>query len=90
MKKISSQLVLENLLWVINPCLLLLCLFSGKLNIGPWLSWLGQLHPVILHFPIVLGLGIGLYILVNYKPNIEETVEKKLFTIHALLASLVA
>ena len=90
MKKISSQLVLENLLWVINPCLLLLCLFSGKLNIGPWLSWLGQLHPVILHFPIVLGLVIGLYIFVNYKPSVEAAIEKNLFVIHALLASVVA
>ncbi len=90
MKKISSQNVLENILWVINPYLLLLCIFIGKLNVGPWLSWIGQWHPVVLHFPIVLGLCISLYIFVNYKPILQEPVEQKLFTLHALLASLVA
>jgi mono/diheme cytochrome c family protein len=90
MKKINSQLLLESLLWVINPCLLLLSIFSNTLHIGTWLSWLGQWHPVILHFPIVLGLCIGLYILVNYKPILQEPVEQKLFTLHAIFASCVA
>lgn len=90
MKKINSQSLLENLLWVINPCLLLLSIFSNKLHIGPWLSWMGQWHPIVLHFPIVLGILIGLYILVNYTPNIEAGFERKIFIIHALLASVVA
>ena len=90
MKKINSQSLLENLLWVINPCLLLLSIFSNKLHIGPWLSWMGQWHPIVLHFPIVLGIFIGLYILVNYTLNIEASFERKIFIIHALLASVVA
>ena len=90
MKKINSQSFLENLLWVINPCLLLLSIFSNKLHIGPWLSWMGQWHPIVLHFPIVLGIFIGLYILVNYTLNIEASFERKIFIIHALLASVVA
>lgn len=90
MKKINSQSLLEHLLWVINPCLLLISIFSNKLQIGPWLSWMGQWHPIVLHFPIVLGLLIGLYMMVNYKPNVEASFEKKVFIIHAILAAIVA
>lgn len=90
MKKITSLSILENVLWLLNPCLVLLCIFSNKLNIGPWVSWLGQWHPTVLHFPIVLGIFIGIYLIANYKPTIEPVVEKYLFGIHAVFASLVA
>ena len=90
MRKINPINIIENLLWVINPCLILLCIFSNQLDFGKMISWLGQWHPVILHFPIVLGIFISIYLLLNFKPTISEEIEKYLFGINALLASIVA
>jgi hypothetical protein len=90
MKKIKLLTIIENLLWIINPCLIVLCIFSNQLHIGRMLSWLGQWHPVILHFPIVIGICISCYLLANFKPSIKEEIEKYLFTFNALFASLVA
>lgn len=90
MKKIKAISILENLLWILNPCLIILCVFGNKLIAGPWLSWLGQLHPVVLHFPIVMGIFIGLYLIANFKPVLENNTTKYLFVINALFASLVA
>jgi hypothetical protein len=90
MKKIKLHSILENLLWLLNPCLIILSLFGNKLKLGPWLSWLGQLHPVVLHFPIVLGLCIGLYMIANFKPVLENKTEKYLFLVNAVFSSIVA
>jgi len=90
MKKINPITIIENLLWVINPCLILLCIFSNQMDLGKMLSWLGQWHPVILHFPIVLGIFVSIYLCLNFKPTISEEIEKYLFVINALLASIVA
>lgn len=90
MKKIKLLTIIENLLWIINPCLIVLCIFSNQLHIGRMLSWLGQWHPVILHFPIVIGIAVSCYLLANFKPSINEQIEKYLFTFNSLFASLVA
>ena len=90
MKKIKLHSILKNLLWLLNPCLIILSLFGNKLKLGPWLSWLGQLHPVVLHFPIVLGLCIGLYMIANFKPALENKTEKYLFLVNAVFSSIVA
>ncbi len=90
MKKITSLLFIENILWVINPYLILLCVFSNDIIVGPWISWLGHWHPVLLHFPIVIGLMISIYLLANYKLANKEAIEKNVFRIHALLTSIVA
>jgi len=90
MKKIKVISILENLLWILNPCLIILCVFGNKLIVGPWLSWLGQLHPVVLHFPIVMGLGIGLYLMAGCKPSLDKNILQYLFAINALFASVVA
>ncbi len=90
MKKITALSFIENLLWVLNPCLILLCVFSSKLSMGAWLSWLGQWHPVVLHFPIVLGIGVGIYCFFYEKFTLPTITEKYLFRLYALFASLVA
>ena len=90
MKKISGIILIENTLWIVNPCLILLSIFNNKIQVGPWLSWLGQWHPTLLHFPIVLGIFISIYLISNFKPTLNEIVEKYVFGIHALLASIVA
>jgi hypothetical protein len=90
MKKITSLSFIENLLWLLNPCLIVLCVFSDHLTIGAWLSWLGQWHPVLLHFPIVVGIVIGIYYLLSDKYSIPNLVEKYIIYLYALLSSIVA
>lgn len=90
MRKIKVLSIIENLLWILNPCLLLLSVYSHQLHTGLFLSWLGNWHPVILHFPIVMGLFIGVYLLTNFKPKLSESLVAYVFSINALLASIVA
>ncbi len=56
-----------------NILLLLFLIFSDQLVIPAWLQVLGRMHPVILHFPIVLVLIY--FVLVLFIPK-KNTVEK--------------
>lgn len=89
MKKNTSLLLVEYLLWLINPAIILLCIFSDKILPHPWLSWIGNWHPAVLHFPIVLGFVLCIYLIFNYK-KLEIAIEKKIFLIHALFSSITA
>lgn len=80
----------EATLWVLNPLLIVLCLYSEKMNLGLVLQWLGKFHPLLLHFPIVLGTSISLYLLFFNKNRLPESIEKNVFASNALLSSLVA
>lgn len=44
----------EQLLFASNIFIAFLLLFENKLVIPPWLQTLGRMHPLILHFPIVI------------------------------------
>lgn len=46
----------EQLLFASNIFIAFLLLFENKLVIPPWLQTLGRMHPLILHFPIVILL----------------------------------
>lgn len=50
----KSKLVLENILFASHIFLVVLLLAESKLVIPLWLQVVGRLHPLILHFPIVL------------------------------------
>ena len=80
----------EATLWVLNPLLIVLCLYSEKMNLGLVLQWLGKFHPLLLHFPIVLGTSISLYLLLFHKNRLQESIEKNVFASNALLSSMVA
>ncbi len=43
-------------LFALNVFILFLLLFENKLYIPPWLRPVGRMHPMLLHFPIVLML----------------------------------
>ncbi len=45
-----------NLLLVINSLALFLTIFENKLSLPLWLTSIGRMHPMILHFPIVIIL----------------------------------
>jgi uncharacterized membrane protein len=45
----------------LNAVLLIFLLFENRLVVPPWLQSFGRLHPMILHFPIVLIIGYTLW-----------------------------
>ena len=81
---------LNNALWVINPFLTLIAFFSEKLKLGIYLEWFGKMHPLFLHFPIVLGILIGIYYLVDKKGSVGSHTLHPILVGNAFLASIVA
>ncbi len=80
----------ESLLWLLNPLLIVLAFFNDVTKFSNTIQWLGKLHPLFLHFPIVLGIAIVVYLLFFQEKKLDPSTEKLLFTGNALLASLVA
>src|ERR1700730_6224356 len=56
MVNIKSSLVriAENILFALNIFLLFLLLFGERLQVPAWLQPIGRMHPMLLHFPIVI------------------------------------
>ncbi len=46
--------ILFNIILCLNCVLLLFVVAADKLHVPPWLQVVGRMHPLILHFPIVL------------------------------------
>jgi len=90
MNKTRACNLLELSLWIINPFLIFLVIFDQKIEAGVFLQWLGKMHPLALHFPIVFGILTGIYFLFFSKQRFQPELEKLLLAINALLASLVA
>lgn len=82
--------LINNALWVLNPFLLLIAFYSERLKIGIYLEWLGKMHPLILHFPIVLGILIGGYFLLVKKNKIDESILRTFLVVNAFISSIVA
>jgi hypothetical protein len=80
----------ERLLWLLNPMLIVLAYFNEHTKFSNLIQWFGKLHPLVLHFPIVLGIAIVVYLVFFQAKKLAPSTEKLLFTSNALLASLVA
>lgn len=48
--------IAENVLFVANSFILFLILFEDRVVLPPWLQSAGRMHPLVLHFPIVILL----------------------------------
>jgi uncharacterized membrane protein/mono/diheme cytochrome c family protein len=59
----------EQLLVASNVVILFLLVFESKLVIPPWLQTVGRMHPLILHFPIVILLIAMLLEFFRFKPE---------------------
>ncbi|MBI1343833.1 MAG: hypothetical protein GC171_12950 [Terrimonas sp.] len=55
--------IIFNLTVALNCMLLFLFLFESHLSIPPWLQVAGRMHPLVLHFPIVLLVGYAVMVL---------------------------
>lgn len=52
--KFTLKGVAENLLFAANVFIIFLLIFGSKIAIPYWLQPIGRMHPMLLHFPIVL------------------------------------
>jgi len=76
--------------WFLNPLLLVLAIYSETSKTNTILLWFGKLHPLVLHFPIVLGIAIVIYLLFFQNKKLEGNTEKLVLVGNALMASMVA
>ena len=61
--------LIYNSTFFLNCFLFFLLLFEDGLVIPPWLVFAGRLHPLLLHFPIVILILYGIWVLVVRKEN---------------------
>jgi uncharacterized membrane protein len=76
--------------WFLNPLLLLLAIYSEASKSNNILLWFGKMHPLVLHFPIVLGIAIVIYLVFFLNNKLAEGTEKLVLVGNALMASMVA
>jgi mono/diheme cytochrome c family protein len=76
--------------WFLNPLLLILAIYSEASKSNTILLWFGKMHPLVLHFPIVLGIAIVIYLVFFQNNKLEEGTEKLVLVGNALMASMVA
>ena len=76
--------------WFLNPLLLLLAIYTEASKTNDILLWFGKLHPLVLHFPIVIGIAIVIYFLFFQHKALEENTEKLFLVGNAMMASMVA
>ncbi len=54
--KLAAKPIAENLLFAADIFILFLILFESKMTIPAWLQSVGRMHPMFVHFPIVILL----------------------------------
>ena len=54
--KFAAKRIAENLLFAADIFILFLVLFESKMSIPAWLQSVGRMHPMFVHFPIVILL----------------------------------
>ncbi|MCE7065834.1 c-type cytochrome domain-containing protein [Dyadobacter sp. CY326] len=75
----------EQLLVAANIFILFLLIFESKLVIPAWLQTVGRMHPLILHFPIVILLIAMLFEFFRFKPEYATNLFYKNFLQNLLL-----
>ena len=79
-KKFAEQILVAS-----NIVVLFLVLFDQELAISNWLTPFGRMHPMLLHFPIVLLILAGMMFLVNTAIPKEHRPFFRQLTGHVLL-----
>ena len=65
--KINLRDYSDNILIFLNSLITFLLIFDSNLEIPSWLQTFGRLHPMLLHFPIVLLLLALLLEFIHFK-----------------------
>lgn len=78
--KINLKACSGNILLFLNTLIIFLLIFENELVIPEWLQPLGRMHPMLLHFPIVLLLVSLIMELFQFKINEDSRVFYKSIT----------
>lgn len=78
----------ENLLFALNIYIAFIAVFNNRLYVPEWLLPLGRLHPVVLHFPIVLLILTLIAVFFRFKNEPEKKLHHQLTGHLLLLAAL--
>jgi uncharacterized membrane protein len=83
--------ILFNVSLLLNCLLLFLLLFESRLTIPAWLQVTGRMHPLILHFPLVLIVlyALAVVILPPHKTK-DDTAYKNAVSLLLLIAAFTA
>lgn len=83
--KISLRGFAENLLFALNIFILFLLVFGPMIAVPVWLQPIGRMHPMLLHFPIVLLMLAMVLEFFRFKSVYEKEVLYQSFTSGLLL-----
>ncbi|NLU90917.1 c-type cytochrome domain-containing protein [Chitinophaga sp. Ak27] len=84
------QQVGSSLLFAANIFILFLLVFSSRLVLPPWLQVLGRMHPLLLHFPIVLIIIAGILTFIRLREPAAESWKQQLTAALLLAGALSA
>ena len=88
------RLIALNLVYFLNVLLIFLLIFENKVHLPLFLQVTGRMHPLVLHFPLVLiFVGIFLEYLItrkNFQHSATEKITLYVFYLFALSAALTA
>jgi len=91
MIKSSYKSFADTLLFVLNVFLLFLLVFGSDLVVPQWLQPVGRMHPLILHFPIVILMMGMVFEFFRFRPAFKDEVLYQNFaTALLLMGSLLA
>ena len=80
----------RNALWILNPFLGIIAYYHQEINFSIYFQWLGKMHPMLLHFPIVMGLGIAGYYIFSTDVKKMSPLFSPLLTVHSLITTIIA
>ncbi len=80
------RIIAENVLLGLTLTIAFLLIFESKLVIPVWLQSIGRMHPLLLHFPIVLLLLAMLMEFFRFKPQNAENTFYNTFSQNLLLS----
>jgi uncharacterized membrane protein len=81
---------LFNITFALNCLLIFLLIFETRIDVPVWLQVVGRMHPVFLHFPLVLVIAYGVVaIILAFKKSVGEPY-KAIASFLLLLAALSA
>ncbi|MEX6690938.1 FN3 associated domain-containing protein [Danxiaibacter flavus] len=84
--KIRFSILGAQLLLVLDIFIVFLLLFEGKLHIPAWLQSIGRVHPLLLHFPIVILIMAMLLEFFRFRKDIASNAFYKKLTYYLLLS----
>ncbi|MES2828446.1 MAG: c-type cytochrome domain-containing protein [Bacteroidota bacterium] len=91
--KVTPKGFAENLLFALNVFIVFLLVFGSKIAVATWLMPVGRMHPLLLHFPIViLMLAMVLesfrFKAIYQKESLYQTFTTGLLLVGSLLAAV--